>query len=247
MLEILERIEAFGVQEREKISKALELAAIRADCETITAAIILQCLKKKAISKAEAEEKFGAKAAELAETVLKTESIQKKAGTEKKEEALRKILLSMSQDLRVIIVAFAGKIIELKENPSSESAKEAEEIYSPLAHKLGMSRLKNLMDEEAFKILEPEKYAELSKTIEEKREEREKQVEIVKKTLKEKLKQANIEAEITGRAKQLHSIWKKMGEKGYKQVKEEFSEDQMVEKYINLYNKFLPDERRIQK
>ena len=155
MLEILERIEAFGVQEREKISKALEiagketgektlkeiieeLAAIRADCETITAAIILQCLKKKAISKAEAEEKFGAKAAELAETVLKTESIQKKAGTEKKEEALRKILLSMSQDLRVIIVAFAGKIIELKENPSSESAKEAEEIYSPLAHKLGM-------------------------------------------------------------------------------------------------------------
>src|SRR3989338_5333926 len=231
MLEILERIEAFGVQEREKISKALEiagketgektlkeiieeLAAIRADCETITAAIILQCLKKKAISKAEAEEKFGAKATELAETVLKTESIQKKAGTEKKEEALRKILLSMSQDLRVIIVAFAGKIIELKENPSSESAKEAEEIYSPLAHKLGMSRLKNLMDEEAFKILEPEKYAELSKTIEEKREEREKQVEIVKKTLKEKLKQANIEAEITGRAKQLHSIWKKMGEKG---------------------------------
>jgi len=218
--------EKFTQEEAQKIKKALELAEkksseesleqavqelaeIRADSETITATLLLQALKKQSTTPKEAEKEFGKQTLELAEAVQKTETLQEKATQEQKTEALRKILLSLSKDLRVIIICFASKILELRESKSKQTATEASEIYAPLAHKLGMNHFKNQLEDLSFQILHPQEFKELQESIEKGREEREKQVEIVKKTLTQKLKEAGIEAEIFGRAKQLHSVWKK--------------------------------------
>lgn len=192
------------------IQKALEeLLALNADSDTITATFLLQALKSKEISQGAAEN-IGKEAAELAKTALKLQEIPSKAVKEKKAEVLRKIILSMSKDLRIIAILFADKIIRLEEKPSEEAASEASEIYSPIAHKLGMNRIKNRLEDKAFEILHPKEFSRLSELLEENSGQRENAIEQIKQKLKEKLNEAGISAEIFGRAKHLHSIWKKL-------------------------------------
>jgi GTP pyrophosphokinase len=227
----LEKIrERFGKEKAEIAEKASELAAknteknilentleelleLKADFETIIAAVILQALKKQAITEKEAEEQFGKQALELAETARKIQKLSEKASEGQKTQALKKLLLSTSKDFRILTISFTDKLIELQETKSKKTAEEVTEIFSPLAHKLGMNRLKNQLEDNAFKILHPKEFEALTEALKEKKEEREKQVEEIKKTLKEKLEQAGIKAEVLGRAKHLHSIWKKLQNK----------------------------------
>jgi len=199
---------------RESIESAVqELAELKADFETMACAILLLPLKKKAVKPEEIGKEFGKETRELAEKALKIQAIPEKASEEQKTEAFRKILLAMSKDLRVIMACFAAQIIMLKEQPSEATAKESEEIFAPLAHKLGMNRIKNMLQENAFETLHPEDFKKISKSIAGTSEERERQVSQVIETLTQKIREAGISAEIRGRAKQLSSVWRKMNEK----------------------------------
>ncbi|MDO8647170.1 MAG: HD domain-containing protein [Candidatus Diapherotrites archaeon] len=217
--ETAEKIQAAAELAKETVSENTaktileELLELKTDSETICAAFLLQLLKNGKINAEDAAKKFGKSTTELAELVKKIQELPKKSTSDQKTEVLRKIMLSMSKDLRIIIISFADKIIELEEKPSKEAAKEASEIYSPLAHKLGMNRIKNIIENKSFEIQHPKEFKALEASIEESRESREKQVEIVKQILRDKLKSAGIEAEIYGRTKHLHSIWKKMQNK----------------------------------
>ena len=134
-------------------------------------------------------------------------------------EALRKMLLAVVSDVRLVLVRIAEQLYRLREakkapaNVQHALALETREIYAALANRLGVWQLKWELEDLAFRYLEPETYASIAKSLKEKRDEREQFIEHVKTTLQSELEQEGVEAEISGRPKHIYSIWRKMQRK----------------------------------
>ncbi len=133
-------------------------------------------------------------------------------------EALRKMLLAVVADPRLVLVRIAEQLHRLrraKSEPEQQQrvALETREIYAPLASRLGVWQLKWELEDLAFRFLEPETYQRIAKLLKEKRVERERFIEEVKRTLKAELEAAGIDAEVSGRPKHIYSIWRKMQRK----------------------------------
>ena len=135
-------------------------------------------------------------------------------------EALRKMLLAVVSDVRLVLVRIAEQLYRLrcaKKAPTSEQqalAVETREIYAALANRLGVWQLKWELEDLAFRYLEPDTYKKIAKTLNEKRTERESFIESVKSQLLVELSKTGIDAEISGRPKHIYSIWRKMHRKG---------------------------------
>jgi GTP pyrophosphokinase len=135
-------------------------------------------------------------------------------------EALRKMLLAVVSDVRLVLVRIAEQLHRMraaKEATADEKqalATETREIYAALANRLGVWQLKWELEDLAFRYTEPDIYAEIASALKEKREEREAFIEEVKDTLRRELLGAGVEAEVTGRPKHIYSIWRKMQRKG---------------------------------
>ena len=136
-------------------------------------------------------------------------------------EALRKMLLAMAQDVRVVLIKLADQVQWLRELASKEdadaredAARETLELFSPLANRLGVWQLKWELEDLAFRCLEPETYRNLARQLDEKRKDRETYIGEVIRILRIELKAAGIEAEVSGRPKHIYSIWRKMQRKG---------------------------------
>ena len=136
-------------------------------------------------------------------------------------EALRKMFLAMAQDVRVVLIKLADQVQWLRELASKEdadaredAAREALELFSPLANRLGVWQLKWELEDLAFRCLEPETYRNLARQLDEKRRDRETYIGEVIRILRIELKTAGIEAEASGRPKHIYSIWRKMQRKG---------------------------------
>ncbi|MFH0714894.1 MAG: TGS domain-containing protein [Candidatus Diapherotrites archaeon] len=187
--------------------------ALSMDDASARAIEILPKLRNGTLTLADAEKEFGKDTAQLAEAVQKIETLPQKASAEKREEAVKKILLAMSKDVRTLIVAFVDRAIEL-ENPAlenkEEKAKEALEIYAPLAHRLGMNKLKSELEDNAFEILEPEKAEEIKNALASSAEQREKELETIQKELEAKIAESGIGAKVLARSKRLYAIYKKI-------------------------------------
>ena len=189
------------------------LADSKLDEETIAAALIHSTLKKTSLE--EIEEEFPAEVVSLVKGISQIKEIKSKS-KEAKAEAVRKMLLVMIGDLRVLLIKLADKLHNLRTisylppEKQKKVAKEVLELYAPLAYRLGIDKIKGEMEDLAFRCLEPEKYKELEKKLMQSREEREKEVEKIKNTLAERLAENNLYFQIKGRPKQIYSIYKKM-------------------------------------
>ncbi len=163
---------------------------------------------------------FGDEVAQLVEGVTKIGGFAFRNREAEQSENFRKMLLSMARDIRVILVKLADRLHNMRTLESLkpirqlEISRETKEIYAPLAHRLGIARLKWELEDLAFKFLEPEAYQRVSELVATKREERETAIAEIREPLRAGLAQEEVPAEITGRPKAFSSIWAKMQRDG---------------------------------
>jgi GTP pyrophosphokinase len=208
------------------VEVATILASLRLDTATLVAGLVHDVLEDTAVTLSELHERFGREVTTLVDGVTKIGKVQFQSHTEQQVENYRKLLLSMAEDARVILIKLADRLHNMRTLEYLPVAKqrrialETREIYAPLAHRLGIASIRWELEDLSFKFLEPEAYQDLSRKVQQKRRERERQVLEMQRPLEEALKNAGIPAEVTGRPKHLWSIYKKIQKRGvpYEQI-----------------------------
>ena len=198
------------------LNVAYILADLQMDDSTICAALLHDVVEDTDVTNEDIVKNFGEEIAEMVAGVTKLSKIQYVTIKEEQVENYRKMFLAMGKDIRVILIKLADRLhnmrtlSNLKRDRQIANAKETMELYAPLANRLGIYSLKSELEDLAFRYLYPEEYRELVMSIEKKREER---IEFINKIMDEirvALKKQKIVAEVTGRAKHLYSIYRKM-------------------------------------
>ncbi len=195
---------------------ALILTELNMDTATIIAGLLHDVIEDTSISYDEVKDEFGADIADLVDGVTKLKKLKYESKEEKQAENLRKMVLAMAKDIRVIIVKLADRLHNMRtleymtDEKKKEKALETIEIYAPLAHRLGISKIKWELEDLSLRYLEPEKFYDLVKKVNMRRAEREELIDQIIVELKENLNALGIENEISGRPKNLYSIYKKM-------------------------------------
>ncbi|MDI9472117.1 MAG: bifunctional (p)ppGpp synthetase/guanosine-3',5'-bis(diphosphate) 3'-pyrophosphohydrolase [Bacillota bacterium] len=198
------------------ISVSLILAELRLDEDTIIAGLLHDVLEDTPYEYDAIANEFGASIAEIVDGVTKIERIKYESKEIQQAENFRKMLLAMSEDLRVILVKLADRLhnmrtLRFKPGPSHiATSDETLEIYVPIAHRLGIFRMKWEMEDLAFRYKEPDKYEELVNKVDMKRREREKEISSMMEDISVQLDEMKIPHTISGRPKNLYSIYKKM-------------------------------------
>lgn len=201
------------------------LADLEMDTTTIVAALLHDVVEDAGRPLAEIRTEFGKEVSDLIDGVTKLGRIEFETQEEHQAENLRKMLIAMAKDIRVILIKLADRLHNMRtlshlpEEKQKRIALETLEIYAPLAHRLGISQLKWELEDLAFSVLEPKKYAQIEKMVAERRVEREEYINDAVKILKRELKKVGIKCEVVGRVKHFYSIYQKMTQRG-----KEFSE-----------------------
>src|SRR3990172_7307470 len=192
------------------------LADMEMDTTTIAAALLHDVIEDTDIKLEQLEEEFGPEVAGIIDGVTKLGRIKFTTYAEEQAENLRKMLLAMAKDIRVILIKLADRLHNMRtlcylsQEKQKEKAEETLEIYAPLAHRLGIFQLKWELEDLAFFALEPKKYNQLQKMLAESREQREAFLKDVVERIKGEIAKAGIKPQISGRTKHLHSIYQKM-------------------------------------
>ena len=198
------------------LNVAYILADIGLDDSTICAALLHDVVEDTDMTDKDLRNMFGNEIADMVSGVTKLSSIQFESVEEKQVEDYRKMFLAMGKDIRVILIKLADRLHNmrtlkyLRRDRQIANAKETRDLYAPLANRLGIYSLKWELEDLSFKYLEPEEYHELVEGINKKREERIKFIEKIMADIRVALKKQRIDAEVTGRAKHLYSIYRKM-------------------------------------
>jgi guanosine-3',5'-bis(diphosphate) 3'-pyrophosphohydrolase len=194
------------------------VADLGLDAVTIAAALLHDVVEDTQSSLEAIRAEFGDEVAMLVDGLTKLARLPVGGRAEEQAENLRKMLIAMARDIRVILIKLADRLHNMRtlEPLSPEQrqamARETLEIYAPIAHRLGIFRLKWELEDLALRFLQPEIYAELARRIPHKRQEREEFAGELMAELRERLKAAGISAEVSGRAKHFYSIYQKMYE-----------------------------------
>lgn len=197
---------------------ALILSHLNADGEMISAGLLHDILEDTDYPPDKIKEIFGEKVFHLVNSVTKLSKFSFSSKEERQAENFRKMFLAMAKDIRVIIVKLADRLhnmrtlVHLSEEKQRKIAKETLEIFAPLAHRLGIGKIKWELEDLCFRYLHPEYYWKITKSIAERREEREAYVNAIIERLRMELNSYEITAEITGRPKHFYSIYQKMQE-----------------------------------
>ena len=192
------------------------LAELQMDTATICAGLLHDVIEDTDVTKDDLIEEFDEDVANIVDGVTKIKNLKYQSGELNQAENIRKMVLAMSKDLRVVIVKLADRLHNLRtlEYMADEKrvriSKETLDIYAPLAHRLGISKIKWELEDLCLRHLEPDAYYDLVEKVNKKRIERESQVQFIKDKLSEKLKENNIKFHIEGRPKNFYSIYKKM-------------------------------------
>lgn len=195
---------------------ALLLADLNMDTATIIAGLLHDVIEDTNISYDKIKEEFGDEVADLVDGVTKLKKLQYKTKQENQAENLRKMVIAMAKDIRVIIVKLADRLHNMRtleymtDEKKKEKAVETLEIYAPIAHRLGISKIKWELEDLSLRYLDPENYYSLVEKVSKKRLEREAFIKQITDELYEKLGEMNIKCEISGRPKNFYSIYKKM-------------------------------------
>ncbi|WP_022754525.1 RelA/SpoT family protein [Butyrivibrio fibrisolvens] len=204
------------------------LADLELDKETIAAGLLHDVVEDTILTKDEIDEQFGSDVALLVDGVTKLQSLQLPADykdktaeqLEMQAENLRKMFLAMAKDIRVILIKLADRLHNMRTlahmppEKQHRIAQETLDIYSPIAGRLGISKIKVELDDLSLKYLKPDIYKDLKEKVSEKKEEREAYVEMIAKDVEAAIKEAGIKGEVNGRVKHFFSIYKKMHNQG---------------------------------
>jgi GTP diphosphokinase / guanosine-3',5'-bis(diphosphate) 3'-diphosphatase len=207
------------------IGVAEVLAELGMDTPTIVAALLHDVVEDTDLTVADIAEEFGDGAAMLVDGVTKLDRIQVASREEQQAESLRKMLIAMASDFRVLVIKLADRLHNIKtihHLPRDKQKRIAEEtlaIYAPLAHRLGMQNFKWQLEDLSFATLHPKRYDEIKAMVAERQPQRDRYLEQVVAEVSEHLRSVKIRAEVTGRPKHFYSIYDKMVVRG-----KEFSE-----------------------
>ncbi|HEY7601573.1 MAG TPA: bifunctional (p)ppGpp synthetase/guanosine-3',5'-bis(diphosphate) 3'-pyrophosphohydrolase [Methylomirabilota bacterium] len=192
------------------------LVEFRMDATTVAAGLLHDVLEDTATSKTVLVERFGDDIAELVDGVTKIGKLAFGSREERQAENFRKMLVAMARDIRVLMIKLADRLHNMRTlhylSPEKQRAigQETLDIYAPLAHRLGMAKVKGELEDLALKALHPEVYDDLQRRVAKRRLEREAEINQVIAILTKKLSEVGIPAQITGRPKHFYSIYKKM-------------------------------------
>jgi GTP pyrophosphokinase len=203
------------------LTHPLEVAYLVADMKlddvAVASALLHDVVEDTLTSIDRVKELFGPEVAHVVEGVTKISTIPFSSSEERQAENFRKMLLAMVDDIRVILVKLADRLHNMRtldhlsEEQRIKISQETVDIYAPIANRLGMSKIKNELEELAFRHLEPKAYETLRAWVERRRRATEETVEALRQTLDRKLREAQVPVEtIDGRIKRLYSIWQKI-------------------------------------
>ncbi len=191
------------------------------DTTGVAAAVLHDVVEDTPVTTEELEEEFGKEVAFLVDGVSKIGRVEVKSRLQQQAETVRKMILAMSQDIRVLLIKLADRLHNMRtiefipdEAKRRKIAEETLEIYAPLAHRLGIAWIKWELEDLAFKQVNPEMHAKIQALVAKSREEREAYIEAMRHIVQQKLEEKGIKATIQGRPKNFYSIYKKMEENG---------------------------------
>ena len=199
---------------------AVILAELELDVVTVAAGILHDVVEDTDVTLDDIRERFGEEIALLVDGVTKLSRIEYTSKEEQQVENLRKMFLAMAKDIRVILIKLADRLHNMRtlnhqpKDKQKEVAEETMEIFAPLAHRLGIFRIKWELEDLSLRYLKPDTYYNLVKKISMKRQEREDYINEVIAILSEELEKANVKADISGRPKHFYSIYNKMVKEG---------------------------------
>jgi GTP diphosphokinase / guanosine-3',5'-bis(diphosphate) 3'-diphosphatase len=235
------------------------LAELHLDTATIASGLIHDVVEDTTATLEDVRAAFGEEVARVVDGLTKIARVQFRTNTEQQVENYRKLLLSMAQDARVILIKLADRLHNmrtldhLRPEKQQRIALETREIYAPLAHRLGVATMKWELEDLCFKYLEPEAYRELASKVAGKRSEREELIARLSQPLEAELRAAGIDCEVTGRPKHLWSIHRKMirRDKPYEEIYDLMAVRVVVETVTDCYhalgvihNKWTPLQER---
>jgi GTP pyrophosphokinase len=204
------------------------LADLKLDQDSLIAAVLYRGVREGHIALPLVSQRFGAVVAKLIDGVLRMAAISASLsprqsmvlGTQGQVENLRKMLVAMVDDVRVALIKLAERTCAIRAVKTADDekrnrvAREVFDIYAPLAHRLGIGHIKWELEDLSFRYLEPDQYKQIATLLHERRLDRERFISDVMGQLRSELQATGVEADISGRAKHIYSIWRKMQRKG---------------------------------
>jgi guanosine-3',5'-bis(diphosphate) 3'-pyrophosphohydrolase len=209
---------------------ALVLAEMKMDPVAIAAGLLHDSVEDTSVTIVDIRKEFGEQVAHIVEGVTKISQIDFATREEQQAENLRKMMLAMVDDIRVVLIKLADRLHNMRTlehlDPERQQkiAKETLEIYGPIAHRLGMGKIRGELEDLGFRYLDPITYQQVHKAVEARRKKGEQFLERVGQVLRDKLKEAGITAQVESRIKRLFSIHKKL-------VRQKINVDQVYDLY----------------
>lgn len=202
------------------VQTAMILAGLQLDATTLAAALLHDVLEDCGVSLSEIEAKFGPEVSRLVDGTTKLGKLSWKGNGDSRQESqvqnLRKMLLAMAQDLRVVFIKLADRLHNMRTlgvlplEKRRQIAQETLEVYAPLAHRLGIWQLKWQLEDLSFRYLEPREYHKIARLVAVRRTQRESFINEVVQILKQELEKTDVKADVFGRPKHIYSIYEKM-------------------------------------
>ncbi len=192
------------------------LSEMKLDVVSIAAGLLHDVIEDTHVTPEELKEMFGPEVYHIVSGVTKLSKLSFNTSQERHAESIRKMILAMADDIRVILIKLADRLHNMRtlqyhsDRKKIEIAQETQDIYAPIASRLGIYWIKKELEEDAFKYLQPEEYERIKTLVSKNLEERERYIETVRNFIIKKMDEANLKSEVLGRHKDFYSIYKKM-------------------------------------
>jgi GTP pyrophosphokinase len=198
------------------LSVATVLADLKLDPTSIAAGLLHDAIEDTTVTAEQIQQEFGEQVAHIVEGVTKISQIDFANREERQAENLRKMMLAMVDDIRVVLIKLADRLHNMRTlehlppERREKIARETLEIYAPIAHRLGMGKLRGELEDLAFQYVDPIAHEQLKKAVEQRRKQGDQFLEQVVEVIREKLKENGIEAKVDSRIKRLYSVYQKL-------------------------------------